>query len=236
MANIDILKKLRLYKTNPSLVQEMTPNEIADIALLVMSQVNLIDKAIKEGRLDGKTPQPDKDYLSKESALKMLTNAVNDVISRVDSELGQKGSQLDKAVSEAITRLQNGKDGIVTEAEIERAASLALTMLELPDFEALVVEHLTKNASATRDGLETITEEEDKLRIEAIGNLRKELDEIRNNIGTKIIGGGIGSNVVKKLIADSNTWKNPVGTSANLTVSATEPSNPQLNDLWIQIV
>ena len=236
MSNIDILKKLRLYKTNPSLVQEMTPNEIADIALLVMSQVNLIDKAIKEGRLDGKTPQPDKDYLSKESALKMLTNAVNDVISRVDSELGQKGSQLDKAVSEAITRLQNGKDGIVTEAEIERAASLALTMLELPDFEALVVEHLTKNASATRDGLETITEEEDKLRIEAIGNLRKELDEIRNNIGTKIIGGGIGSNVVKKLIADSNTWKNPVGTSANLTVSATEPSNPQLNDLWIQIV
>jgi hypothetical protein len=179
MSNVDILKKLRLYKTNPNLVQEMTPNEIADIALLVMSQVNLIDKAIKEGRLDGKTPQPDKDYMSKESALKMLSNAVNDVVRRVDSELGQKGSQLDKAVSEAILRLQNGKDGIVTEAEIERAATLALSMLELPDFDALVTEQITSNSNAIRDALELLSGgDRYKVEIADVQGLEKLLNEL----------------------------------------------------------
>jgi hypothetical protein len=157
MSNIDILKKLRLYKTNPDLVQEMKPNEVADIALLVLSQVNLIDKAIKEGRLDGKTPQPDKDYLSKDTALKMLGEAINDVISRVDSELGNKGSQLDKAVTEAIQRLQNGKNGIVTEAEIERAAMLALGMIELPDFNEIISTQLTANPESVRDALELLS-------------------------------------------------------------------------------
>ena len=246
MSNIDILKKLRLYKTNPSLVQEMRPNEIADIALLIMSQVNLIDKAIKEGRLDGKTPQPDKDYLSKESALKMLSNAVNDVISRVDSELGQKGSQLDKAVGEAIARLRDGKDGIISDEEIERAATLALSMLELPDFDALVTEQITSNSNAIRDALELLTGENrykvEIADVQGLERLLNDLAQIRSSqggtIGKQQVFGFIRQAIADGiLIAKPNAWANGSSTTDNkITVSSTQPANPQLNDIWIEVV
>jgi hypothetical protein len=76
MLKTNTLKKLRLYKADPENVNEFTPSEIADISVLIINQIGVIEKAIREGRLDGKTPQPDKDYMSKESALKMLSNAV----------------------------------------------------------------------------------------------------------------------------------------------------------------
>jgi hypothetical protein len=246
MSNIDILKKLRLYKTNPSLVQEMRPNEIADIALLIMSQVNVIEKAIKEGRLDGKTPQPDKDYLSKESALKMLSNAVNDVISRVDSELGQKGSQLDKAVGEAIARLRDGKDGIISDEEIERAATLALSMLELPDFDALVTEQITSNSNAIRDALELLTGENrykvEIADVQGLERLLNDLAQIRSSqggtIGKQQVFGFIRQAIADGiLIAKPNAWANGSSTTDNkITVSSTQPANPQLNDIWIEVV
>jgi hypothetical protein len=246
MSNIDILKKLRLYKTNPSLVQEMRPNEIADIALLIMSQVNLIDKAIKEGRLDGKTPQPDKDYLSKESALKMLSNAVNDVISRVDSELGQKGSQLDKAVGEAIARLRDGKDGIISDEEIERAATLALSMLELPDFDALVTEGITSNGESVRNALELLTGEArykvEIADVQGLERLLNDLAQIRSSqggtIGKQQVFGFIRQAIADGiLIAKPNAWANGSSTTDNkITVSSTQPANPQLNDIWIEVV
>jgi len=246
MSNIDILKKLRLYKTNPSLVQEMRPNEIADIALLIMSQVNVIEKAIKEGRLDGKTPQPDKDYLSKESALKMLSNAVNDVISRVDSELGQKGSQLDKAVGEAIARLRDGKDGIISDEEIERAATLALSMLELPDFDALVSTQINSNGEAVRNALELLTGEArykvEIADVQGLERLLNDLAQIRSSqggtIGKQQVFGFIRQAIADGiLIAKPNAWANGSSTTDNkITVSSTQPSNPQLNDIWIEVV
>jgi hypothetical protein len=233
MSSVDILKKLRLYKTNPSLVQEMTPNEIADIALLVLSQVNLIDKAIKEGRLDGKTPQPDKDYMSKESALKMLSNAVNDMVSRVDNELGAKGSQLDKAVSEAITRLQNGKDGIVTEAEIERAATLAFSMLELPDFDALVTDGITSNGEAVRNALELLSgEDRYKVEIADVQGLEKLLNELAQirtanggTIGKQQVFGFIRQAIADGIITTGSSLPDQTGNNGKfLTTDGTDAS------------
>jgi hypothetical protein len=182
----------------------MTPNEIADIALLIMSQVNVIEKAIKEGRLDGYTPQPDKDYLSKQSAINMLSKAVNDLVARVDAELGTKGSQLDKAVSEAISRLRDGKDGIITDEEIERAATVAFEMLELPDFDELMVKCVQSNGSLIRDALESLPEGDEQLSIEAVRNLRKELNDLRDSIIVSSKGGGgVSKATVLQLIAEN---------------------------------
>jgi len=245
MLKTNTLKKLRLYKADPEIVNEFTPSEIADISVLIINQIGVIEKAIREGRLDGKTPQPDKDYLSKEAALRMIAKAVNDMVARVDNELGARGSQLDKAVGEAITRLQNGKDGIVTDAEIERAATLALSMLELPDVDALVSTQINSNGEAIRNALELLTgEARYKVEIADVQGLEKllnELAQIRSGggtIGKQQVYGFIQQTIADGiLIAKPNAWANGSSTTNNkITVSSTQPANPQLNDIWLEIV
>lgn len=189
MSRKQILKKLRDYKTNPDVFSPLSPNELADLVVVVLSQVETIDQAIKAGRLDGKTPVPDKDYISKQTAQKMLREAVQDTINRVDSELGKKGSELDKAVSEAIARLRDGNDGVVTEQEIERAAEVAASMLELPDFDALIGEKLTTDGESIRNALELL-QGEDRLDASAVKNLEQ-------YVQTQVVqGGGIGKQQV----------------------------------------
>lgn len=195
MSKIDTLHKLHLYKKNPNLIQEVSNQELADLVLGVLGSVNVIDKAIREGRLNAPPLIPDKDYMSKETALKVLTNALSDMVARVDSELGQKGSQLDKAVSEAITRLQNGKDGIVSEAEIERAAILAHSMVELPD----VGTEITKNGEAIRDALELLQGDE-RIDASAIKGLEALVKTVYVDNSTH---GTIGKNQVYKWIAQA---------------------------------
>jgi hypothetical protein len=233
MLKTNTLKKLRLYKADPEIVNEFTPSEIADISVLIINQIGVIEKAIREGRLDGKTPQPDKDYLSKETALKMLSNAINDVISRFDSELGQKGSQLDKAVSEAITRLQNGKDGIVTDAEIERAATLALSMLELPDFDALVTEGITSNGEAVRNALELLLgEDRYKVEIADVQGLEKLLNELAQirtanggTIGKQQVYGFIRQAIADGVITTGSSLPDQTGNNGKfLTTNGTDAS------------
>jgi hypothetical protein len=180
----------------------MTPNEIADIALIIMSQVGVIEKAIKDGRLDGKTPVPDKDYLSKDTAISMLSEAVNGLLSRVDIELNERGGSLDKQVNEALQRIRDGKDGIVSEEEIERAAEIAATLIDLPDFDSLIGEKLTTDGSSIRNALELL-QGDDRLSVNAIAGLEEKLAKIQPTI---IQGGTIGKQQVygfiRQAIAD----------------------------------
>ena len=65
-----IIRKLQAYNKNPDLIKEVSNTELADLVLVVMGAVQAIDEAIKEGRLDGYTPRPDKDYVSAETTRK----------------------------------------------------------------------------------------------------------------------------------------------------------------------
>ena len=140
MNRTQILQKLKANRKNPDIYSELSNNELADLVVVVLSSVDTIEKAIKEGRLDGYTPKADKDYVSKETALKYLSEAVKQAVVSFDSTMAVKSTELDKRVAEAIERIRDGKDGVVSDEEILRAAHIAHELIELPDFDSLVEE------------------------------------------------------------------------------------------------
>lgn len=209
MSKSAILRKLQLYKKNPELFREVSNQELADLVLIVMGAVQAIDQSIEDKRLniEAKYDAEAKTLVNKAERqytglIKDVTAEVNRLINTSDTVLSETSTELERRVQTAIQSIRNGDDGIVTEAEIERAAEMAAMLIETPDYDALVTEHLTKNANATRDGLELFTEEEDKLRQSAIQNLPKDLDEIRNSIENtkRAAAGGVSKNTVQAMI------------------------------------
>jgi len=182
---------------------DVSPNELADLVILVLKQVAVIEKAIKEGRLDGYSPKEGKDYLGKTEALTMLTNAVNDAVRDFDGKMAEKGSQLEIQVLKALENIRSGDDGIVTEAEIQRAAEMAYSLIELPDFAAMIPEAITADISAVRDGLELlIGDNRLQLEITDVKGLEESLQQLAQvRAGTG--GGGIGKNQVYNFIREA---------------------------------
>lgn len=199
-----ILKKAKQYLSNPDVFAEPTNEEVLVVAAEIFTAIHQIDKAIKEGRLDGKTPQPDKDFESKQTTLSRFKQYAKETSEKLDKNVSQVEKELRDAVQDAISKIENGKDGVVTDAEIERAAELALELLELPDFEALVQEQITAQPFAVRDSLELITEEKDKLSQDAIQNLREDLRQLQEQIArvNQDVKGGVGTskNVIDYMI------------------------------------
>ena len=235
MADINqTLKKLNLYKRNPSLVNkvradlnavDVSPNELADLVILVLKQVAVIEKAIKEGRLDGYSPKEGKDYLGKTEALTMLTNAVNDAVRDLDGKMSQRGSQLEIQVLKALENIRNGDNGIVTEAEIQRAAEMAYSLIELPDLAAMIPEAITADISAVRDGLEILVGE-NRLHLEitdvkGLEESLQQLSQARAGTGGGTIGRNQVYNFIREAIADGTI---SVGGGSFLELSDTPAS------------
>jgi hypothetical protein len=197
------LKKLHAYVKNPALIKEPTMEELADLVTVVLGAVTQIEKAIQAGRLDGKTPEADKDYMSAETAKRLIAGEVNKMLSTADSVLSQTSSEMDRRVQQALQNIRSGNDGIVTDAEIERAAQMASLLIEAPDFDALFAEKVQGNGALVRDALESLPEGEEQLAIAAVQNLRAELDELRSLVGNNLprgTGGGMSEKRVIQII------------------------------------
>lgn len=239
MSNLDAVKKVMMYQKDKSgFVKEPTVKEMADLVVLVLSQVKVIEQAIKEGRLDGKTPIKDVDYISKDSAIKMLTKAVNDALSneedkfisrvegKFDSKVYQSEKKRDDVVAGAIdrinTKLSEVKDGVVTEAEIRRAANLALGMIELPDFSELIKDSL--DGETVRDVLSRLTgDKRYKVEISDVNGLAQAIAQVSQIRGQ---GGTIGKqqvyNFIRQAIADGTISGSGMG---DMTVAVYDPAN-----------
>lgn len=235
-----LLQKLNLYKQNPDIVQPLTPAELADLVIVVLDQVKVIDQAIKEGRLDGYTPEADKDYLSKDTAIKLVTDSVNAAVSDYKKTVTSVQSDLENRVMTAIANLQNGKDGVVTEEEIQRAADTALSLIKLPDFEQMVATAINADGEAVRNALELLSgDERYKVEIPDVVGLQDKLEALAQKAAAG--GGTIGKQQVYGFIRSAITeqaigvWTNGSSSSSKLTVSATQPSNPSTNDLWVDV-
>jgi len=189
--NPDTLRKLNLSLSNPDLVKDVSPNELAEMVVVVLSQVKVIEQAIKDGRLNGTSPVEGKDFVGRSEATKMLTDAVNSAIAGFDSKMAQKGSQLEVQVQNALANIRSGDNGIVTEEEIGRAARMALELIELPDFEAMVQTEITTDGVAVRDALELLNGE-DKLEQSAVKDLKEDLAKLWDEVQKKSAGNGVG--------------------------------------------
>jgi hypothetical protein len=228
MSNLDAVKKVMMYQKDKSgFVKEPTIKEMADLVVLVLSQVKVIEEAIKAGRLDGKTPIKDVDYISKDSALKMLTQAVNyalnneedKFINRVEGKFNSKvylsEKNRDETVIEAIERinqkLHEVKDGVVTEEEVQRAAQLALGMIELPDFSNLIKDNL--DGEAVREVLSRLTgDKRYTVQIADVNGLAQALSQVsqvRSNssgtIGKQQVYGFIRQAIIDGIITSGGT-------------------------------
>ena len=239
MSNLDAVKKVMMYQKDKSgFVKEPTVKEMADLVVLVLSQVKVIEQAIKDGRLDGKTPIKDVDYVSKDSAIKMLTKAVNDALSneedkfisrvegKFDSKVYQSEKKRDDVVAGAIdrinTKLSEVKDGVVTEAEIRRAANLALGMIELPDFSELIKENI--DGESVRNALSRLTEDKRyKVEISDVNGLAQAIAQVSQIRGQ---GGTIGKqqvyNFIRQAIADGTISGSGMG---DMTAAVYDPAN-----------
>lgn len=199
------VKKVKAYTKNPELIQPPTMGEMADLVVLVLTAVQQIEGAIKAGRLDGYTPKPDKDYLSLETAQRALNDKVREMLVKSDETLSQTSQALQERVAEAIQSLHDGTDGIVSDEEIERAANIATSLIELPDFEGMMTEAIQGNGALIRDALESLAEGDEQLTQEAVQGLVPRLVELQERIERLAVssGGTIGKNQVYNFIAQA---------------------------------
>ena len=164
MDNNKLIRKLYAFRQHPELYKAPSNEDVADLVILVLNAVKKIEDAVETKRVDieAKYDKQAKDVLSsaqKENVqlLERVRKEVNDLISRADDVMNQTTTKLESQVQQAVANLRNGENGIVTEQEIQRAAEVALSMLELPDFDTLVMAQLTSNGNAIRDALELLS-------------------------------------------------------------------------------
>lgn len=232
MSNLDAVKKVMMYqKDKTGFVKEPTVKEMADLVVLVLNSVKSIQDSIESKRLDidKKFSTPVDEALTRtrkesESLLKQVTNEVNGLLTYGESVLNQTKGRLEAQVQQALDNIRNGEDGIVSEDEIQRAAEIALGMLELPDFDALIVEGFTRNGEAVRDSLELLSgENRYKVEIADVQGLSDALSQLAQIRAAH--GGTIGKNQVynfiREAIADGTITSSGItdGDKGDITVS-----------------
>lgn len=166
-----------------------------------------------------------------EEDVKTLTQAVNSAISRIESTASENyaktSEKLTGEAEKALNDVQFKVEALIAECQAK--------MDEMHDGEdgedadedeivekvlALIPEHKEESAEETRDLLETLTGEE-RLKIDAINNLREELDRLEKEIkkGGTIIGGARGVGVLDEgqTVALSAQWLNFTGAGVSVS-------------------
>lgn len=123
---------------------------------------------------------------------------VNEVLSKIPPT---KEVNKEEIITEVLSRIPPTK--IIEKTETIKELPTITEITQVVDETAVVAKienDLPKLGEKIRDGLELIIEEDEKLKIEAVGYLRKELDELKKLIKkseTVFVGGGSGGRVVK---------------------------------------
>jgi hypothetical protein len=239
----EILRKAALLKRNPDLANVIPNSEIIALVTDVLGAFTNLQKAIETNKIkgeDGKTPVAGKDYPSFEQVDKTLADSLKEY----SREYAKFQSDVQQAIDRA-SKLKDGKNAEITPEIIDEIAQIASSLVDLPDFDNLVTTEINRNGEAVRNALELlIGDERYKVELADVQGLEKILQELAQI--RSVTGGTIGKQQVYGfiqqaisdgiLIAKEMAWANGSSTTNNkMTVSATEPANPSLNDIWIRI-
>jgi len=183
------LLKLKKYETNPEMFAELTSTELASLVVHVMGAVKQIEGAIKEGRLDGYTPQAGKDYESRDTILKAFQEYTNKTSREIDEKTDITVAGLNQAVQEAIANIRDGENGIVSDEEIERAAEIASALIDLPDFDELIESAIKSSGESIVDAINLLPDGDgiDSSKVKGLLDL---IDQIRREIARIPVGQG----------------------------------------------
>lgn len=128
----------------------------------------------------------------------------------------ETGVGLDKLAQEIYQELRKVKDSIPSETDLSEVFRQIEEVKNKPE--------KVISSEEVRDRLELL-EGEERLDLKAIRGVDETLEGLRKEISTKSAGGAQGA-----------FWRNGSKKSTGrLTVSATEPENPQIGDLWVDI-
>jgi hypothetical protein len=205
-----LVRKLYAYRQDPDLYKAPTNEDLADLVILVLNAVKTIEDSMEKKRVDveKKYDKEAKTVLSRaEKQSRDLMAEVRAEVSRLiadgDSVLSGTTAKLEERVQQALENIRDGRDGIVTDDEIERAASVAASLIELPDFDALISERTTANPQAIRDALELLSgDERYKVEIADVQGLQERLESLIRSNGGGTIGKGQVYGFIRQAIAD----------------------------------
>jgi hypothetical protein len=174
-----IIEKLQQIKENPGYFKGLTPEEQAELFIALLTpKKKILRKPVVITGIDGKTPEKDKDYLSKETSLKIMDDIRDSVQMTLRSIKPIKGDK--------------GKDAEITPDLIEQIINDVLRRVPLPQFPYETI----KAVSDTQDTLVTVTED--------ILDIKEDIEELKKE--PKVVyqqGGTIGKNQVYKFIAQA---------------------------------
>lgn len=194
-----IAKKLYMLKKHPELFASMPTEELAEY----LNYVRKIVESAKEVA-DRASGNFEKEYEVSVSLNKQLVTALEKLEKEKNQKLNSIRQPKDGRPGKDGKPGKPGKDAKVTKEQIQKAAEIAYSLIELPDFDELVTENITANPFAIRDGLELITKEKDKLSQDAIQNLREDLLQLQEQISrvnkSVIEGVGTSKNVIDYMI------------------------------------
>lgn len=219
-----LLKRLRLAAQNPDLGIAFKTEELVALSATLLRLIEETNQAIESGKLkgeDGITPKAGSDYLTPKQQQDLISQLFADAAEKMTSQMERKLSTLKSGKDGA-----PGADAVVTDEDIAEAARRAFEMVKLPNFEELI----TQEPEAIRNALELLPEGE-KLALEAIEGLEDTIRTLKDEMKRSGTGkGGHGSNLSTQRVRQIMRQY----VSHPITVSATAPENPEVNDIWIE--
>lgn len=176
-----------LKEANDKAVSKEELKETFDVIMQVIKVIKKeIDKALslKNAKIDDDISKSLTKYQS------YFNSLINDKIDTIDSKNNiffaksdNKFVELRSTLNKLFSDLESLK---ITIPSLEEINNLKLKLSDVEE-----KSEMTEDAISIRNKLEALKEDE-KLEIEAIKDLRKELEELRNSIGKKTLSGGAG--------------------------------------------
>ena len=178
-----IIERLYQIKENPGIYKSLSAEEQADILLFILTPKPLFKKTATVKLEKGERGLP----------------GINGTNSLTEA---QQTAILADLVGKI--KVEKGKDAVVTTAMLEGIVAEVISRIELPDLELAVSTAITADPYASRNALEIIVDEDQKLKQTAIENLPEDLQKIRDAIvALPRAGGGIGKNQVYNFIREA---------------------------------